>query len=523
VLVDADVPGSPAWWLLRLGQKLAGDTDRCNRLESYWAGNPPLPFGNRKMKEAYKRLQRISRTNFGLLLVESVVERLTVVGFRAGSDATQDADKDAWRLWQANSLDADATLVHRAALIMSRAYAIVGEDPDRPNKPLVTAEDPRQVMHEASPTNRRRVIAAMKTWRDDVAGRQVAVVYLPDRVYYFAAAKHIGKDATADQVWQNTAWTVDDTEFPGGSAENPFGVVPVVPFVNRPGIDGLGLGEFEDCIDILDRINTAILDRMVIAAMQAYRQRWMTGVETRDANGNALVDLDPAADVIWSVPDDKAKFGEFNVTDLTPLIKSIESDVSYLGAISRTPPSYLLAAIVNASGDALAAAEVGLVSKCFERSIEFGNSWETVYRLMSQISGSAVMPDDAKVLWKDPQFRSLGELASAAVQLMTAGVPWRSRMEKMNYTPTEIDRMEAQRVADALMSATLAPLSVAEGGQIGTRGATFAGATLSALGDKQETPFIGPDGKPVSPPGPKAAPPAPPPAAAPPPPAPAKP
>ncbi len=481
MLVDASTPDTPGWWLIRLGRRLASQQPRYARLESYWAGTPPLPFGNQRMRETYRRFQKMSRTNFGLLLVESVVERLAVVGFRSGGDASDDEDTAAWKQWQANCLDADSTLVHRAALTMSQAYAIVGEDPDVPGRPLVTAEDPRQVIHEASPANRRTVRAAMKTWRDDVAGCQLAVVYLPRSVHYFRSTTS-NPDATAEQIWGASGWVVDDSEFAEGAAENPFGMVPVVPFVNRPKIDGSGVGEFEDCVDIIDRINNLILDRLVISAAQAYRQRYATGLRVEDENGNASAEFDPGADLLWVSEDDKTKFGSFDVTDLTPIIKAIESDVAYLGAISRTPPSYLLAAIVNASGDALAAAEVGLVSKCRERSIEFGNAWEQVYRLMSQVTGTQVAVD-AEVLWADPQFRSLGELASANVQLMTAGVPWRTRMSALNYTPAAIDRMEAERAADALLAASLAPLSVAEGGQLGARGVGFNASPL-ALGDE---------------------------------------
>lgn len=480
MLADTSEAGSPGWWLLRLGGKLAVNQPRFDRLESYWSGNPPTPFGNQRMRETYRRFQRMSRTNFGLLLVESVVERLSVVGFRAGGDASHDQDKAAWRQWQINCLDADSTLVHRAALTMSRAYAIVGEDPARPGVSLVTAEDPRQVIHESSPTNRRQVVAALKTWRDDVAGRQLAVVYLPDAVHYYRAMAGVAAGATAAQVWASSAWEVDDSEFPDGSAKNPFGEVPVVPFVNRPSIDGSGVGEFEDCVDILDRINTLILDRLVISSMQAYRQRYATGLSVEDENGNAAAEFDPGADLLWVSEDDKTKFGSFEVTDLTPIIKAIESDVSMLGAISRTPPSYLLAAIVNASGDALSAAEVGLVSKCRERSIEFGNAWETVHRLMSKVAGVDVAVD-AEVLWADPQFRSLGELATANVQLMTAGVPWRTRMAALNYTPATIDRMDAERTADALLASALAPLALAEGGQMGSRGVSYTGKTGETL------------------------------------------
>lgn len=57
--------GTPEWWLLRLGKRLADDADRFDKLERYWRGDPPYPFGNVRMREAYRRLQRLARTNFG--------------------------------------------------------------------------------------------------------------------------------------------------------------------------------------------------------------------------------------------------------------------------------------------------------------------------------------------------------------------------------------------------------------------------------------------------------------------------
>lgn len=467
--------GSPDWWLLRLGKQLADQQARFNRLESYWRGNPPMPFGNTKMRDAYRRLQRMSRTNFGALLAEAVLERLKVMGFRAGADATEDADMDAWRIWQRNGLDADSGLVHRAAVIMSRAYVIVGDDPDEPGQPLVTVEDPRQVIHEAAPTNRRKVIAALKTWWDDIEGCQLAVLYLPETIHYYRSVG--AKQSTnATELWTSAKWDPDTSIAGEPTVANDLDEVPVTPFVNRPDMSGEGLGEFEDVLDILDRINTMILDRMVISAMQAYRQRWAKGVRLTDDDGNDTSAFDPGADLLWAVEDDSAQFGEFSVTDLTPLVKAIESDVQYLGSISRTPPSYLLAGIVNASGDALAAAEVGLVSKVTERSHEFGESWERVYRHIGKRMKRDI-DTDAEVLWKDPQFRSLTEMAAASVQLKGADVPWRTRMRLLAMTPSEIDRMEAERMQDAMTAALMAPLlqpQVGPGGEPNPAGAGTA-------------------------------------------------
>lgn len=477
--------GTPEWWLLRLGKRLSEDHNRFDRLQAYWRGQPPMPFGNQRMREAYRRLQRMSRTNFGVLIAEAVLERMKLVGFRAGPDSTEDADMEAWGWWQANGLDADSGLVHRAAVVLSRAYVIVGDDPETEGQPLVTVEDPRQVIHESHPTNRRKVIAALKTWWDDVAGAQLAVLYLPDEVHYFRTRAGLNRNVDTEQLWATASWEPDvSDEFPDGIAENTLGEVPVVPFINRPDMSGEGMGEFEDVIDILDRINTEILDRMVISSMQAYRQRWAKGIKMTDEDGNDTSNFDPGADLLWAVEDESAQFGQFDPTDLTPIIKAIESDVQYLSAITRTPPHYILAGIVNASGDALSVAETGLVSKLLERETEFGESWERVYRLAAKTQGRDVGPE-CEVLWRDPQFRSLTEMASASVQLKAADVPWRTRMRKLDMTPAEIDRMEVERHQDAMVMGFAQPGQPGQQ-QLGPNALPALGAVPIGPGDNGE-------------------------------------
>lgn len=490
-MLDAVESGSGQWWLLRLGRKLASEAPRFELLESYWRGTPPLPYGNRKMREAYARLQRLARTNFGALISEAVLERMKPVGFRAGDDTDEYSDKEAWRWWQQNALDADAGLVHRTQVTLSRAYVIVGEDPKQ-DGPLITVEDPRQVIHESSPTNRREVQAALKTWWDDMARVQRAVVYMPDDIHYFRSTRNVKPDdrnTTSEMLWAATSWEPDDGE-DGESdpvAENPLGEVPVVPFINRPDMHGNGLGEFEDVLDVLDRINTSILDRMVISAMQAYRQRWAKGVKTEDENGNDVGSFDPGADLLWLVEDEQAQFGQFDATDLTPVVKAIESDVAYLGAITRTPPHYLLAGIVNASGDALSVAETGLTSKTVERTTETGESWERVYRLAAKQQGREIGPT-CEVLWRDPQFRSLSERAAANVQLKSADVPWRTRMRLLDFTPTEIDRMEAERASDAAMAGMAQGTIGATPNAAGVAVDSFDADTLKSLSENAVEP-----------------------------------
>jgi len=441
---DAQIPGSPAWWLLRLAKQLIADRPRYQLLERYLNGQHPLPEGDPRANEVYRQFQRKARSNYTGLVVESVRERLKVVGFRTGGEGTADTDRAAWLTWQANHLDADQNIVHRTALALSRAYVIVGPGP------TITIEDPRDVTHEPDPLDRRRPRAALKLWSDSVTGRSHAVVYLPDVIVYYRST--VG----ASGMVSESTWELDPDEDP---AANGLGEVPVVAFTNRPNMGGVGLGEFEDVIDIQDRINNTLLDRLVIAKMQAYRQRWAKGVSLTDDTGKPVEPFIPGVDLLWAVEDDKAAFGDFEQANLGPLLDAVRSDIRDLAAITRTPPHYLLGEIVNASGDALKAAETGLVAKAKDRQLEFGEAWEQVNRLAGAYAGRLV-PADAEVIWADPESRSMAELADAAVKQQAAGVTWRQRMVVLGYTPAEIERMETERATDALNQLIATPAAV---------------------------------------------------------------
>lgn len=452
----SSTPGAPEWYLLRHGKKLDEERARFDRLEQYDSGDHPLPSGNRKMRETYRRFQQMARSNYTGLIAEAVRERIRPSGFISGADGSRKLDKAAWGIWQANSLDADCGIVHHKALSLSRSYAIVGPNPDDPSKPYITAEDPRQVIHEYDPVRPRKVVAALKTWFDPLQGRQVAIVYLPDGFYYFRYTS-AGNGSCS---WDPQNWEVDDSQFEDGRADNPIGEVPVVPFINRR--ERGGMGEFEDVTDVMDRVNATILDRLVIQAMQAYRQRWAKGVEVEDKDGNPERPFDPGADLLWVVPDDNAQFGDFQATDIKPIISASSADIRDLAAISRTPPHYLLADVQNVSGDALTAVESGLVQKVRDRCAEFGEGWEKVIRLAGLFAG-VVIADDCSLVWHDPERRTLAALADAAVKYQDAGVPFRERMRLLGFDEQTIDRLAAERIHDALIEALNSPIGVAPG------------------------------------------------------------
>lgn len=497
MLDTATTPGTPDWWLLRLGQKLDKNAKRYNLLERYYTGDHPLPEGNRRARELFRRMQKLARTNYCQLVVDAPRERLKVVGFSTGGTGNVQTDQAAWSVWQKNKLDANSGLVHTSALKFGIGYVIVGANQTDPANPIITVEDPCEVIHESDPVDWRKVRAALKTWHDEVTQLVYAVVYLPDSINYYVSSKSV-TDATTSvrslAKWSPSWWSIDPTINDGLPAQNILQEVPVVPFVNRPNLKGVGTGEFEGVIDIQDRINNVVLDRLVISKMQAYRQRWAKGVSVTDENGNPTQPFVPGVDLLWVSEDEKAQFGDFQEASLAPLLAAVRDDVQDMASISKTPPHYLLSAIINASGDALTASETGLVSKVLDEQVEFGESWEVVNRLAGKYSRREI-PDDSEIVWRDPQYRTVAELASAAVQQQAAGVPWRQRMRLLGFSPTEIDRMESERVTDALLLAQYPQLEPAgtpvrytststSKGQGGlpdrNQGAAAAGVTLPA-------------------------------------------
>lgn len=448
--IDVTEPGSPGWWVQRLLRRLADRRDRYDLLERYYVGTPDIPVNtNKAVRQAYQRLMAMARTNYAELIVEAVRERMSVVGFRTGAGDDELGDSEAWRIWQANSLDADSQLVHRTSLVMGDAYVIVGGPDEETGAPLITPEDPRQVIAEYDPVRRRRPVAALKVFSDDVAGADRLYLYLPGAVIRAARPTPVGGSLMLEDM---SGWEWD----PPAEAL-PAGVVPVVGFPNRSSLDGGTFGEFEPHTAVLDRINYTLLNRLEIATLQAFRQRAVKGVPNVDAQGNDIdySDIfasDPGA--MWLLPD-TAELWESGQVDLGPLRQAIRDDVQDLAAASRTPLFYLTPDAANGSAEGASLAREGLVHKTADRIVQASEAWEQVMSLAFLFAGDPTRAQrrDMEAIWAPPERFSLSERYDAASKAQAAGVPWRSVMSSvLQFSPQEVARMEAERAMDAFLS-----------------------------------------------------------------------
>lgn len=459
--VDTLPVGSPGWWLKRLGDRLLSRRDGYDLLDRYFTGEQAVPaLAGKATKQAFRDLMAMARTNYAELVVEAVRERMTPVGFRTGAGGDELGDKEAWSIWQANALDADSALVHRTSLSLGDAFVIVGAVDEEIGAPLITPEDPREVITEQDPRRRRRTLAALKLYHDDVQGEDVAFVYLPGQVYRFKRERvEVTATGEREPIYPISAqgWSAD------GSLDLPEPLeklVPVVEFANRATMFHGVAGEFEPHLGLLDRINFTILQRLEIATLQAFRQRAIKGVEPTDENGEKIdfaniFTYDPGA--LWLLPE-TAELWESGQVDLGPIRQAIRDDVQDLAAVTRTPLFYLTPDASNGSAEGASLAREGLTFKAQDRIVQAGESWEAVMSLAFLMTGDTARAarSDMEVLWADPERVSMAERYDAAVKAQAAGVPWRSVMaEILQFSPQEVERMEAERVTDSLLSEPL--------------------------------------------------------------------
>ena len=419
---------------------LAKEQAHFTLLERYYDGDAPLPEGADGHSRAYRRFQRKARLNVAQLAVAAVRERMRISGFRTGAADDENGDNEARRLWKANNLDVYSSDLHTNFLKFGEAYAIVGMVPGR-EYPLVTVEDPRQVHAVTSPEDPSKVIAAVKVFSE--GGMHHAYFYYPTEILIF---RKPGDSSPFD----TDNWMFDEE----GSAPNPLGECPVVKFTNAD-----DKGEYEPFLDIIDRINHMILQRLIIATTAAFKQKWVKGdFPTHDPDGNeidynGLFEAGPGA--MWVLPPD-AELGELDQSSIQDIINAVRADIQDFAAVTRTPMHYLSPDGANQSAEGASLAREGLVFKTEDRIARATVGWSKVMSLMFKWMGDTERADllDLEPLWKPAERYSLSERADANTKFQD--VPFRSRMKLVGqFSPAEVAEMEVERAGDQILTEAL--------------------------------------------------------------------
>lgn len=409
-------------------------------LEKYYDGDAPLPEGAEGQSRAYRRFQRKARLNLAQLAVAAVRERMNIGGFRTGAADDENGDTVARRLWRANNLDVYSADLHTYFLKFGHAYAIIGYPQGR-EYPLVTVEDPRQVYCLTDPEDPTHVLAAVKVWSE--YGYHYAYFYYADQILVYR------------KLSETSAFDIDHWEYvEEASAVNPLGEVPVVKFTNAD-----GKGEYEPYIDIIDRINHMILQRLIIATTAAFKQKYIKGdFPTHDPDGNeidynGLFEASPGA--MWVLPPE-ADIGEMDQSSMQDIINAVRADIQDFAAVTRTPMHYLSPDGANQSAEGAALAREGLVFKTEDRIARATVGWSKVMSLMFKWIGDEERAEllDLEPLWKPAERYSLSERADSNMKFQD--VPFRSRMKLIGqFSPAEVAEMEVERAGEQLLTEAL--------------------------------------------------------------------
>lgn len=413
--------------LTGLLQKLDAPAARLDMLDRYYHGEQPLAFLAPEARDALGDRLTCLSVNIPRLLVDSIAERLRVVGF--------DRD-DVWPAWIGSDLDQLAPLAHREALTLGTSYAVVWGRPD--GSPNVSIESPRQVAVVRDPST-RRIVAAVKRWR--TATTTEAVLYEPHRITRFSA-----NTAGASTVGFHTVEVID----------NPLGVVPVVEFRNATRLLQEGRSEMVDVLSLSDALTKLTVDMLVGSEYTARPRRWATGLELEeDDDGNEISPISEGDRMMINQEPD-GKFGQLPGSDLGGYETAIGTIMRQISAVSGLPEHMLGIGGDNpTSADSIRASEAALTARAEARQSAFGRSWEQVARLMIGVR-DGVDPErvEVRVRWADAATRSIAQEADAVTKLYAAGLlPATTALARLGYSPDEIEEIRALRRAEALDNA----------------------------------------------------------------------
>jgi hypothetical protein len=175
---------SPDWWVERLYAGIVARQTGISFYDAYYRGDHPLPWLAPQARAEFRRILRMTRSNYMGLVVDAMTERLQVEGFRLAE--AEQGDAETWRIWQANNLDSDSDQGILEAAICGQSYLLVAPNADDPATPNMWVEHPSQAIVEFEPgTSRRTRAAGLKVWDDDWTGELHATLYLPDGLYKF--------------------------------------------------------------------------------------------------------------------------------------------------------------------------------------------------------------------------------------------------------------------------------------------------------------------------------------------------
>jgi hypothetical protein len=396
-------------------------------LEAYYNGVKRLAALGVSIPPEMRVLEMVA--GWPRLVVEALVERLTVEGFHLATNEAFAAEASLW--WQANNMDVNSILAHTEALVQGQAFGIVGPS-EEGDIPRITVHPRREV--RVSFNSIGRVSEAMRKYRAE-DGSEWYAFYEPGYTTYYG------------QGWGDDRW------LRAGRIPTGISRVPVVPFTNRGRIDErYGQSEMRDVMDLTDACSRSLTNLQVAQELVSMPGRYLLGAEPGsfvDGEGKPKTQFEVYIGRLLLGPAG-ASAGQFPGAQLDQIINTVKLYAQMVASMTGLPNSYLGISTDNpASAEAINASADRHVKKAEQKQVMFGDSHEELMRIGYEFVHGT--PDNGLIAletrWRNAATPTLQSTAQAVVQLVNADiVPPSVAREMVGLTP---EQKRMSELADA--------------------------------------------------------------------------
>lgn len=442
------------------------DDERMIRVaRDYAAGKHPVFLSDRQKE--FIGLQGRDTThlfahNMCALILDCLVERLQVDGFKAALDADAETGDDlATRVqmwWEYNRMDAGQDDLYSQAARDGSAYIIVDWDAANgmPVWAVNAAFDGDSGVRVYTDPSSGALRFAAKRWQVSDPfnrannGRTRLTLYFQDRIEKYISIKGANKGigGTIWEQWRDSA--AEPWPIPWADAQGPLGLA-VIPFNNPGG------SEIEQLIHLQDALNKTDVDMIATTDTAGFRILYASGVgsNTDPATGKEKkLELSPGH--LLRITDPQGRLGSIEPTDPALIIRAAKYWIECMAGLSRTP-QYLFQSMGadQPSGESLKEQEIGLIYKAERRQRLWGNAWEDVIALSARLHNMATPNDPVAIVrmsaqWKaasapaDPIAKRLAEGTARKAQV-ESGMPFVAALKEEGKTETEIAAIMAEQ------------------------------------------------------------------------------
>jgi hypothetical protein len=442
-------------------------------LRDYASGRQPVYLTDRQQEFIGLRAKDANYLfayNLCQLVIEAVVERLTVTGFEAIEETREEtpdedarnATVEAAKRWaELNRMDAMQDEIYESAVRDGESFVVVDWTPEGyPRWSVNDTYNGTQGIKVYRDPNTGAALFAAKVWQvyDPINtannGRTRVTYYHPNRVEKYISTRGANR-GIGGSSWEQIL-DPEDTTWP-------------LPWVDRAGaplgcaaiaFENPGGSEIASLLPLQDALNKSALDLIAAADASGFRMLWAKGVQAEiDKATGAEKKLTIGPGKILRLSGDNASLNAIDPVDLSLLIASCKHWVEAAAGVTRTP-QYLFQALGGdqPSGESLKNQEIGLIHKVERRQRVFGNAWEDVLYLSAQLNnlyGAQATPlVRLQTQWANPQIEEPSEAieqrnAATAKGWVDAGIPVEVAVRRVGWSEDEVKALVRAKKAEA--------------------------------------------------------------------------